>query len=192
MRTQRTTVLAGIAALALLAGTSLVSAQEKPDQNATPQAKQPQAAQQMDKNAPAEKMGQSIQEQNKRPMAPKSAQMNNKNKAASENKATTRNRTAQSEQHKFSAKKHAMTRTERSKASRIAEERNRMGRQNTAEQRKHAGRQKTAQGKRNGMKGLQGNASGMNVQLSKSSGARSGRRCSMDAMRRASVTSTLT
>ena len=55
--TQRTTMLAGIAALALLAGTSLVSAQEKPDQNATPPAKQPQAAQQMDKNAPAEKMG---------------------------------------------------------------------------------------------------------------------------------------
>ncbi len=174
MRTQRTTVLAGIAALALLAGTSLVSAQEKPDQNATPQAKRAQAAQQMDKNAPAEKMGQSIQERNKAaPMAPKSAQMNNeskaagKNKAAAENKATTRNRTAQSEQHKSTGKKSAMTRTEPSKTSRTAAERNRVGRQNTAQDRNSAQeRQKTAQDNRDGMKGLQGNASGMNVQLS--------------------------
>ena len=60
MRSQRTKMLAGIAALALLAGTSLVSAQEKSDQNATPQAQQPQAAQQMDKTAPAEKMGQEL------------------------------------------------------------------------------------------------------------------------------------
>ncbi len=170
MRTQRTTLLAGIAALALLAGTSFAPAQEKPDQNAAPAAKPPQATHQMNK-APAEKMGQNTQEQNKAaPATPKAAQMNSKNKAASGNKAAPRNRTAQSPQHRFTSKQHAMTQTERSKASRMAEERNRMGRQNTAAQASQRNatqeRQNTAQGERDDLKGLQGNASGMNVQLS--------------------------
>ena len=89
------------------------------------------------------------------------------NKAVSENKAITRNRTAQTEQHKVTAKQHVMTQTERSKASRTADQGNRMGRQNTAQDRNSAqDRQNTAQDNRDGMKGLQGNASGMNVQLS--------------------------
>jgi len=106
--------------------------------------------------APAEEMGQATQEQDKAaPDTPKSAQMNSENEAASENKVTPRNRTAQSEQHKVTAKHPAMTRTERSKASRTAEERNRMSRQNTA-----------ARSERNDLKGLQGDASGTKVQLS--------------------------
>ena len=172
MRTQRTTALAGIAALALLAGTSLVSAQDKPDQNAAPQAQQPPAAQQMDKNVPAEKMGQSIQEKHTAaPQTPKSAQMNSKTKAATETKATAPNRTAQSEQHKFTAKKHAMARPERSKASRTAEEHSRMTQQHAVAQQGERNatqeRQNTAQSERKDLlKGLQGNASGINVQLS--------------------------
>ena len=188
MRTQRTTVLAGFAALALLAGTSLASAQDKADQNAAPQTKQSQTTGQMNK-APAEKMGQNSQQKNMGAVeAPRSAQMNGKNaaqtadkhsaqmqmkstnKTASENKTTTRNRMAQSERNKFGTKKHAMMRTERSKASRTAEESGRMTRQRSFAQQRGRNatqeRQNTAQSERNGMQGLQGNASGMSVQLS--------------------------
>jgi len=167
MRSQRTKMVAGIAALALLAGTSLVSAQEKTDQNTAPRAQQPPSAQQMDKTAPAEKMGQES-----KPMGasetPKSAQMNgenavpmkDKNKAASESNAIKHNRTAQSERHKSRAKNHALTRTEQPKTRRTAEERSHV------EHGRNAMQEHTAQSERNGLKGLQGNASGMNMQLS--------------------------
>ena len=176
MRSQRTKMLAGIAALALLAGTSLVSAQEKTDQNTAPQAQQPQGAQQMDKTTPAEKMGQES-----KPMGasetPKSAQMNGENaapmkdksNAASESNAIKHNRTAQSERHKSGAKNHAMTRTEQPKTRRTAEERSRMerGRNSMAQEHgRNAMQEHTAQSERNDLKGLQGNASGMNMQLS--------------------------
>lgn len=183
MSTQRTKMLAGIAALALVAGTSLVSAQEKPDQNVSPQAKQPQSMQQMNKTAPAGKMGQgqaskamgasdtakSAQMHEENATQKNATRMNDKNKAASESNAVTRNRTAQSEQHKFGAKHHAMTRTEQSKGRRTAEERSRMRRERNSMAQEHgrnARQEHTARSEGNGLKGLQGNASGMNVQLS--------------------------
>jgi len=169
MRTERTKLLAGIAVLALLAGTSLVSAQDKSDQNASPQTQQPGGAQQMDKTAPAEKMGQESKTMGTSE-TPKSAQMNGKRKAASDSNAITRNRTAQSDQHKLGAKKNEMARNERSKGSRTAEERSRMTRQRAVAQEQGRNamqkRENTAQSERNGLKGLQGNASGTNVQLS--------------------------
>lgn len=182
MRTHRTTMLAGIAALALLAGTGLVSAQDKQDQNAAPQTKRPQATQQMNKGPAADKMGQNAKEQNK---SASTAQKSTQNNAQISNeKKATGNRTAQTEQRKPGAKKGAMARRDNVKGARTAqqnhmsrqktatEERGRAGterRQTTAQERQRNGmqeRQNTAQGERNGMKGLQGNASGMNVQLS--------------------------
>lgn len=61
MRTQRNALLAGMAALALVAGVGLASAQQSQDQNGAPPIKRPQAsAQQVNKEAKgnAQKMGE--------------------------------------------------------------------------------------------------------------------------------------
>jgi hypothetical protein len=73
MNHQRKTLLAGIAALALVAGTGLASAQETPKDQGS-QSKQPRATQQMNQKpggnmgqgnqAPGGKMGPSAQQQN--------------------------------------------------------------------------------------------------------------------------------
>jgi Protein of unknown function (DUF1236) len=186
MRTHRNTMLAGIAALALLAGTGLVSAQDKQDQNAAPQTKQPQATQQMNKGPAADKMGQNAQEPKEQNKGGPAAQKSTQNNAQSSNetKAAAGKRTAQTEQRKPSAKKDTMARRDNVKGDRTAQQ-NHISRQKTATgERDRAGterrqttaqdhrrnsvqeRQNTAQGERRDMKGLQGNASGMNVQLS--------------------------
>jgi hypothetical protein len=120
MSNQCNNTLAGLAALALLAGTALASAQEPQDHNSAPQPKQPQTTQQMNMGPAAGKMGQSTSEQNRGTAAHKSTErateMNKVDNAAAAKKGTA---------------------------------------QATAQERE-----------RDGMKGLQGNASGTNVRLS--------------------------
>ncbi len=183
MRTERNTLLAGIAAIALLAGTGFASAQEPQDHNMTPQAKQPEATHKMEMNkGPATgKMGQSAQEQKTTPRA-------------AEMKSNTTNKAAQIERNKEGATKGAkegtMARTEKTKLgktaertrmshksvamhergtrehhARMAKERNHMTRRSTA-QREPNGMQKFGERQHNGFEGLQGNAAGGNVQLS--------------------------
>jgi hypothetical protein len=142
MRNHRNTVLAGVAALALLAGTSLASAQEPQNHNSAPQTKQPQTAQEMNKGPAAGKMGQGTQTQKP---ANRAAETNKTNATAPIEKR------AQTQNHKEGA----IEERKQSNAPRTAEEQTRKGRQTTAQERDH-----------DGMKGLQGNASGMNVQLS--------------------------
>src|SRR5260370_42288204 len=64
MRYHRNTLLAGIAALALVAGTGLASAQES-SKDQSPQGKQPHATQQVNHAPAAGKMGQRAQDQNR-------------------------------------------------------------------------------------------------------------------------------
>jgi hypothetical protein len=194
MRTQRNALLAGVAALALLAATGLASAQESQEHNTTAP-KQPQAAQPMNKGSAAGKMDQSAQEKNG---ATKAQQPNRSAEDASStraNKATAgEDRAAQTERskqgataqaEKTKAGKTAEARTHKSHKTtamhernrRTAEQRNR-GHQNAAaeqrernggatEQQRNRGENTAAQDRgRNDMRGLQGNASGMNVQLS--------------------------
>lgn len=166
MRYQRNTVLAGIAALALLTGGGFASAQENQSgQSATgqPQAnhemqmnKQP-AANKMTKGAQQQKMGQSALTQKSGPTAAKSKQQTAQTSTG--NKATAFNkRTAQIKQRSH----HAMARTSKTHATATAQERSRMSRQNTAtrERKGLEGLQGNAQGNNN----MQGNAPGMNAQ----------------------------
>jgi hypothetical protein len=154
MRTERNTVLAGIAALALLAGTGFASAQEPNDQKGP--AKLPHAAtQQMNKGLAAGKMSQNAKQQKAAPHA-----MNKTNKAA------------QSNLRKQGAKASTMARSSMSRNStamherkaRTAAQRSRMTRQNMAQQQPN-GMQKFGQQQRSGFEGLQGNAAGA-MQLS--------------------------
>lgn len=164
MRTQRNTMLAGIAALALIAGTGFASAQEPQDHNKTPQAKQPQATQQTNKGPTFGKIGQNAHEQK---TAPRAAEMNKTNKAGPSEKQA-----AQTEPRKQGA----MARTEKTKTGKTAErapmsrksaatERSRPSRQNTAQQRPN-GEQNSGERQGNGLEGLQGNAAGGNVRWS--------------------------
>jgi hypothetical protein len=141
MRNHRNTVLAGVAALALLAGTGLASAQEPQNHNSAPQTKQPQATQEINKGPAARKMGQSTQEA--KPVGRAAAT----NKA---DRAVPAEKRAQTQESKG-----AMERHKENTAPRAAEEQTRKGGQTSAQERE-----------RGGMNGLQGNASGTNVRLS--------------------------
>ena len=170
MRYQRNTFLAGIAALALIAGAGLASAQEQSqDHHGTPQVKEPNAAAQpMNKAPAATKIGPSAQQE-------KSGAMTQQNRRADELNRETKtnageNRAAQTGQREEGA----LARGKTTKMGKTAEERNRMGREKVAHpQNRQAAREghgkanenTTAQHGRNGLEGLQGNASGVNVQL---------------------------
>jgi hypothetical protein len=141
MRYQRTTVLAGIAALALLAGGSFASAQ----QTQNPPAGQPQANQ----NTPAAG-GQGAQQQ--------TGQTAQKQKSGP---AAAHKRTAQMRRHS----PHAMARMSRGRRTATAQH-GRIPHQRTAatqQPRGMRGLQGNAQGNAPGM---QGNASGVNMRLS--------------------------
>lgn len=168
MRYQRNAMLAGIAALALLAGGSFASAQE--NQNGQPATGQPQAnhemrmnkqpaADKMSQGAEKQKMGQSTQKTSQNAQVkkmgqttqePKSALAATKSKqqASTKNKAISSRRTAEIRQHSH----HAMARTTRAHATATAQERTRMAHQHSAMR------------ERRGLEGLQGNAQGMNAQ----------------------------
>jgi hypothetical protein len=183
MRTERNTLLAGIAALALVAGTGFASAQEPgKDQNGA-QGKQPHAATQpMNKGPAAGKMGQNAQNQNAQeqnrtegkigrnaqeqtgkagPNAQKLGQRTEMNRSIEMNRS---NKAAATKSQMDRRKEGAMARPEGTKARTTAQEQGRTDRENTGQDGRN-GMPNTAERQRNGFEGLQGNASGMNVQL---------------------------
>ena len=178
MKTPRHAVLAGIAALALLGGASFASAQE-PSQKSTgapqstqPQAKQPQAKEPMKMNQPpaaGQRTGKNTTEQKP---SQQSAEMNKTNKAVAGNKQAARTehtRQSAMTRSKKATGRRTAERARMSRKSRSAEMRTRNHGQGTAAQERNGQRIATQQGQGpqqgQGMKGLQGNASGMNVQL---------------------------
>jgi hypothetical protein len=204
MRTPSNTVLAGVAALALLGGASFASAQQQPSQNATggqqstqSQAKQPQAKQPMKMNQ-APSAGQQSQNTTAQKPRQQSAKMNQTNKTTAGNKQAARTKHGQQRamaRSKKAADRKTAERGHMNRMGRTAEMRTRNGRRTAAQERYgHRGREtattatkerngqrmatqqrqgtqrqgtQQAQGPRQGqgMQGLQGNASGMNVQL---------------------------
>ncbi len=172
MRYQRNTLLAGIAVLALIAGAGLASAQEQSqDHHGTPQVKEPHAAAQpMNKAPAASKIGPSAQQEKSGAMTQQQP-----NRRADELNRETKtnageNRAAQTGQREEGA----LARGKTTNMGKTAEERNRMGREKVAHPQNRQAAQEghgkangntTAQRGRNGLAGLQGNASGVNVQL---------------------------
>jgi Protein of unknown function (DUF1236) len=194
MNYHRQTLLAGIAALALVAGSGVASAQQS--ENGT--AGKAPAAQQMNK-APdtnqSGKMSQGASEPNRGAMRQNSAAQEHATQQPATQAPASQNRAEQSagkpaastaEQTKSGKNNERLGQqgTQNDKFGR-SEERNRMDRHNTAEERNRNGatgqnerngstaadqnrsdqRDNTAQRGRNGLEGLQGNASGMSVQL---------------------------
>lgn len=178
MSIERNTLLAGIAALALVAGTVFASAQEPgKDQNGV-HGKPPHAAtQQMNKGPAAGKMGQNAHEQNRTegkmsrsaqdqtrkagPDAQKLGQRTDLNRSKEMNRS---DKTAKTNSQMERRNEGAMARHEGTKARATAQEQGRTHHENTAQERRN-GMPNTAERQRNGFEGLQGNASGMKVQL---------------------------
>ncbi len=161
MKYHRTTLLAGIAALALVAGTGFSSAQENTKGEA-PQVTAPHSTQSPElKKAPeinkapggkmSQGMSQGAQELKRGSMPKHPSQRADEGNRANKNGSMNHSNTAQDRDQMGG--KNAAERERRSKAA--IEQPNRTGRKNNS----------TAQRGRNGMEGLQGNASGMNVQL---------------------------
>jgi hypothetical protein len=151
MNYQRKTLLAGIAALALVAGTALALAQETPKDQGS-QGKQPHAMQHMNQ-APGAKMGQTAQQPHR--AATRRAE---RNAAQGEHNG----RTAQQE-NKYNGR---TAKQQNHYNGRTAEQQNE--RNGTAAQQQYKGGRENnaaAQRERNGMQGLQGNATGMHARL---------------------------
>lgn len=172
MRIERNTLLAGVAALALIAGTGFASAQEQQKDQNSMQGKQPHAAtQQMNKGPATGKMGQSAQEQNRtNGKMDRSAEEQtrkagpNAQKLGRQTEPNRSNKSAKVNSQMDRRKEGAMARHEGTKAGTTAQEQGRTDRENTAQGQRN-GMPNTAERQRNGFEGLQGNASGMNVQL---------------------------
>jgi Protein of unknown function (DUF1236) len=182
MKNHRNAWLAGIAVLALVAGAGLASGQE----TSTGQSHggKAQATQQQNKSSSSGKMSQGAGQgkmnqgnqgaaENKagESKAGKSAEQERGSKAsqrAEEKNKANENRSAQG-QREGQGKSATEQRNQTSTGS-TAQQQNRTGNQPNAAQQGRAQqgtttKQGTAQGERNGMQGLQGNATGMNVQL---------------------------
>ncbi len=177
MRTQRNTLLAGIAALALVAGTGFASAQQPgKDQNGA-HGKPPHATQQMNKRPTAGKMSQNAQEHNRtegkmgrsaqeqtRKAGPNAQKLGQKAEMNGSKEMNRSSKTAKVNSEMDRRKEGAMARHEGAKARTAAQEQGRFNRENTAQERRN-GMPNTTERQRKGFEGLQGNASGMNVQL---------------------------
>jgi hypothetical protein len=191
MRKQRNTLLAGIAAIALIAGAGAASAQQTGNEEHG--AKQPNAAsQQMNKgggtmsqntgaqNGTAGKMDRNAAEENKTSgKMEQNATEENKagdkmNRSAAEEKSTSskmgqnaeqthRNMTQHSAQNP-KRNQHTMAGREGNKRQTTAQERARFSNHQNTVQRNERNGEATAAQERNGLKGLQGNAR-VNVQL---------------------------
>ena len=146
MNYQQKTLLAGIATLALAAGTGLASAQEASPQQ---QNKQPHATQQMNQAPTGGKMGQGTQEQNHGATAQQPNQRVQENNRA--NKGET---SATEEQRKARPEQQGQAPNAPGERNGAAAQQDNGNRNNAAAQREH-----------NGMQGLQGNASGMHAKL---------------------------
>jgi hypothetical protein len=180
MNYQRKTLLAGIAALSLVAGTGFASAQEASKEQ---QSKQPPHATQQMNQAPGNgKIGQSAQDQNRgsaaRQLNQPAGETDRVNKAGKSATDEKGNGGTAVEGDETKAGKNALDKSaqdrERTDHRNTAQDR-RMKRQNAAEidrsgkavqVEKPKGRENTAaQSERNSTKGLQGNASGMHARL---------------------------
>ena len=177
MRSTRTTLLVGIAALALVAGNGFASAQEKSESSkgathatqpmnhsgtssqSSPgaQTQQPGAMSKQGQRAEGAQNRAQKEEQNR-----SSAQSNEKKGAtATENERSKRSNTAQEREHKG-----GQNAAERSRnGNTAAEQQNRTGGTAAQQQNRTGGGNTNAERGRTGMEGLQGNASGMNVRL---------------------------
>ncbi len=169
MRYQRNTLLAGIAALALIAGAGLALAQEQSqDHHGTPQVKEPHAAAQPTNAPAAVRIGPSAQHE-------KSGAMTEQpNRRADEMNRATKTKAGENRAQTGQRQEGALVRGKTTKMGKTAEERNHIGRERVAHpqsrqaaQDRHgkAKENTTAQRGHNGLEGLQGNASGVNVQL---------------------------
>jgi Protein of unknown function (DUF1236) len=155
MSNPRNTFLAGLAALALVAGVSAAAAQNSPqDQNAAPQAKQPNAAHQMNNASNSGKLGQSAQ--NKTGQSGQNKMGQNKMDQMGQNKMgqSAQNQKAGPQRkvtgrHTAQIKRGSRTRTAQSNMHKTAQRNGMQG----------------LQGNAANMKGLQGNASETNIQL---------------------------
>ena len=175
MKQRRKALMAGIAALALIAGTGLAAAQE----HSKDQVKEPHAASQP---PAAQRMSQGT-ERNGGATTQKSNRSAEEMKGASKTQAGQHR--AQAESHKKGAEEGASAQTEKAKGPRAAERRtsrentpathqaeehHRMGREKdngkiAAERNRAAHENKTARQGRNRLEGLQANASGVNVRI---------------------------
>jgi Protein of unknown function (DUF1236) len=155
MRKERITLLAGIAALAVVAGAGMASAQQAgSDEHG---AKQPNAAS-AHMNKGSAKMGPGAQngaagkmDQNAAEGKHTSGKMGQN--AGEQNRGTESQRSAQDQQH---GQRTPAGRDERK--SGMSEQRDRFGNHENAAQRNDRNGQNTAERERNGLKGLQGNA----------------------------------
>jgi uncharacterized protein DUF1236 len=166
MRSTRTTLLVGIAALALVAGNGLASAQEKSETSKGA----PHATQQMNHSGTSGQSSPGAQTQQPGAMSKQGQRTEGAHNRAQ--KEQQNRSSAQSNEKKGTT----ATENERSKRSNTAQERERKGGQNAAErnrngnttaeqQNRTGGGNTNAERGRTGMEGLQGNASGMNVRL---------------------------
>jgi hypothetical protein len=163
---QRNTLLAGVAALTLVAGAGFAAAQEGAKEKA-PQGK-PAAAQPMNKAPEAGKMGSSAQEPARAPMTKEQ-----NHAPAARNAAEEQHRTAAEPPSQRADEKNRANKTNTDKANKTdKDEMNRAEKTDTNKADKAAESRDqrkpdaaAAQRDRKGMEGLQGNASGVNVKL---------------------------
>jgi len=162
MNYQRKTLLAGIAALALVAGTGVAPAQETPKDQGS-QSKPPHATQQMNQ-APGAKTGQNAPQENRGTNSraeQNAAQGEHKGKAAEQQNQHNGPAAQQQNEHNDKAAEQRNQRNgtagqqQKERNGTAAQQQNQGGRENNA----------AAQRERNGMQGLQGNATGMHAQL---------------------------
>jgi Protein of unknown function (DUF1236) len=152
MNHQRNTLLAGIAALALIAGAGAAAGQEA-QKNQGPQTKPPQAAQQLNQKAGAT-MGQGNQAQGGK-MGPSAQQQNHGATGRAEPNAMQGDPNGKAAVEQNRQNGNAAQRQNEHNGAAAAQQQNQGGRENNA----------AAQRERNGLQGLQGNASGLSKPL---------------------------
>jgi hypothetical protein len=181
MKHKRTTLLTGIAALALVAGSGLASAQDS-SKGESGKGATPHATQQMNQGGTSGQQNQGAQSQERGSMS-KQGQRAEENGRTTGQKGTTGENQSQKEEQNRSAqsneKKGTTAGNNESQTGKATQERNksaaeseRPSRSNTTQERERTGGNRTggetnmnAQRGRTGTEGLQGNATGMNVQL---------------------------
>jgi hypothetical protein len=201
MKYKHTTLLAGIAALSLVGGTGLASAQDS-SKSESGKGATPHATQQMNQGGTSGQSSQGAQSQERGSMSKQGQRAEDSGRASKSEKATTGQNRAQKEEPNRSAqsneKKGTTAGSNESQAGKAAQERNksateneRLNRGKNAQEREHMGGKNAAernrpgdtggtaaeqqnrtgapstnaQRGRTGTEGLQGNATGMNVQL---------------------------
>jgi hypothetical protein len=178
MKHKRTTLLTGIAALALVAGSGLASAQDS-SKGESGKGATPHATQQMNQGGTSGQQNQGAQSQERGSMS-KQGQQNGRTTGQegttgeNQSQKEEQNRSAQSNEKKGTTAGNNESQTGKATQERnkSAAESERPSRSNTTQERERTGGNRTggetnmnAQRGRTGTEGLQGNATGMNVQL---------------------------